>query len=328
MGPSLVVRFLLNTPLLVLVQRIDNRAEFNDLILLSYGTMTNNDKLKKSVKKRAFGSLPSASAWKPLDQRGLDLIGIFAGYAYPGNFPMQFKTRPGWYCLLITGGTGDLHFADKIWKVKRGDLFIISPSCASGWSGQKDQRLYLYFWHWLPAPFISFIKPNEGQYLHLQMTPSMIPPLIRLHANCREAVRNADHLIQFRLHKLRLETELLLAQNISKPGFSQSAIHFKLALHWIEEHMNKKRVIHALCCYLAISPATLERLFRRRLKMSPAVYLQKLKMERAKKLLQEGNLLVKQVSFSLGYKNHSSFTRAYKRHIGVNPREHYSTPGK
>lgn len=282
--------------------------------------MMKNDKGSESIIKQAIKLPASVSALKPLEEPGLDLMECFAGPALPGNFPMPMAPRTEWHYVLVTGGQGRLHYPDKTWTPKRGDFFIAHPSCLRGCSGQKGERLYRILWKWRTPPLIPFIKPEEGQYIHIKMPEQTIWKLQRLSAACLRELQNIDNLIQFKLYKLRIEIELLLAQGRNVPDLTKrSSSQFDLALNWMEEHLAEKGVIGSLCRYLAVSPATLNRLFRQHVKISPAVYLQNLKIQNAKKLLREGNLLVKEVAYYLGYKNPNNFSRAFKRQTGIEP---------
>ncbi|MFH1476445.1 MAG: AraC family transcriptional regulator, partial [Verrucomicrobiota bacterium] len=213
-----------------------------------------------------------------------------------------------------------MHVQDKALRLKRGEMIIMSPTCRRGYTGQKGKRYYRNYWAWRSPPLIPFIKPEEGQYLIIKLSEQKIRRLQSLHAVCRKIVRRPDQFTQFKLHNIRREIDLLLAQTHVAPDLSETpALQFTLARRWLEEHITMHDAIGALCEYLVISPATLNRLFHRQLKISPAAYLRKLKMKTAQTWLQSGNSSVKAVAYQLGYKHPEAFSRAYRRHAGVGP---------
>ncbi|MFH1475989.1 MAG: AraC family transcriptional regulator [Verrucomicrobiota bacterium] len=248
---------------------------------------------------------------------------VFAAVAAParsGSFPRPLMTRTVWYYTLVLGGNCYMHVPGKALRLKRGDMLVMSPTCRRGYTGQKGRRYYRIYWAWRSPPLIPLIKPEEGQYLMMKLSEQKIKRLQFLHVACRKILRRLDQFTQFKLHNIRREIDLLLAQTRVTPDVTKTpAMQFALAVRWIEEHMMMRDAIGALCEYLAISPATLNRLFHRRLKISPAVYLQKLKMKYARTLLQSGNLSVKAVAYQLGYKHPNDFSYAYKHHIGTAP---------
>ena len=53
--------------------------------------------------------------------------------------------------------------------------------------------------------------------------------------------------------------------------------------------------------------------------MPPLKYLQRIRMEKAKRLLQETDATITEIALSLGYPNLYSFTRAFKIYYKVPP---------
>jgi len=61
------------------------------------------------------------------------------------------------------------------------------------------------------------------------------------------------------------------------------------------------------------------RLFKDYTGLSPYQYFLQLKIHRARHLLQEGNLSVKEVAFELGFDNQYYFSRIFKKKTGRSP---------
>lgn len=64
------------------------------------------------------------------------------------------------------------------------------------------------------------------------------------------------------------------------------------------------------------------RLFRRTTGSSPAGYAAQRRIERAKTLLREDQMVVKQIAYSCGFETPSAFSVAFRRHTGMSPREY------
>lgn len=56
--------------------------------------------------------------------------------------------------------------------------------------------------------------------------------------------------------------------------------------------------------------------------MPPIKYINNLKMTRAKELLSSGMYTVSEVCFLSGYKDESYFSREFKKHFNLSPREY------
>lgn len=72
----------------------------------------------------------------------------------------------------------------------------------------------------------------------------------------------------------------------------------------------------------SISESKLKYLFRENFNTSPYAYFQKLKIEHAKKLLLDGKKSVTEIAEMLGFQTIHYFSRFFKKHVGISPREY------
>ena len=63
------------------------------------------------------------------------------------------------------------------------------------------------------------------------------------------------------------------------------------------------------------------RLFKAETSFSPKQYLRDLRMKEAQELLNQSFLSVKEIAVSLGFEDHSQFSRDFKRYCGCAPSE-------
>jgi transcriptional regulator GlxA family with amidase domain len=83
-----------------------------------------------------------------------------------------------------------------------------------------------------------------------------------------------------------------------------------------------------LAAYLAVSERTLNRHFRQAVGDAPLTYLQTLRVEVAKRLLEKGGIAVDVVSQRVGYGDLSTFRQLFKRKTGLSPREYQRRFGR
>ena len=74
--------------------------------------------------------------------------------------------------------------------------------------------------------------------------------------------------------------------------------------------------ISNLCAQLSVPQWTLERLFKRHLKMTPSAYYRFLRLSQARNLLLNANCRISEVGSQCGFENPESFARAYKKQFG------------
>jgi transcriptional regulator GlxA family with amidase domain len=68
-----------------------------------------------------------------------------------------------------------------------------------------------------------------------------------------------------------------------------------------------------------LAPRTFKRRFKVATNHTPIDYVQRVRVERAKRLLETGHESVEQISWSVGYEDPASFRRLFKRVAGVSP---------
>lgn len=91
------------------------------------------------------------------------------------------------------------------------------------------------------------------------------------------------------------------------------------AQHWLQSNMTKELRISVLADALAISDRTLIRRFKAALGQTPLAYLQDLRLEAARALLETGDLSVEAIGGQVGYNDTSSFSRLFRQRIGMSP---------
>lgn len=88
-------------------------------------------------------------------------------------------------------------------------------------------------------------------------------------------------------------------------------------LHHIDENIS----VQLLAERLFVNRSYLSQVFKQCFDMTLLQYINMVKMERAKKLLQEGKLRTCEIAELLGFQDHEYFTKLFKKHIGMLPRD-------
>jgi len=92
------------------------------------------------------------------------------------------------------------------------------------------------------------------------------------------------------------------------------------AIEYMKNNYNSQDLnMSSLAEYLGISTVTLAVEFKNKMGISPSDYLAIVRIENAKVLLRETQLLVKEVSAAVGYEDDHVFTRRFKRYVGKTP---------
>ena len=71
-----------------------------------------------------------------------------------------------------------------------------------------------------------------------------------------------------------------------------------------------------------VTPRTLNRRFQGCVNMRPIEYIQAVRIEQAKRLLESKEVTIKSLAYQVGYSDISSFTRLFKRATELTPKEY------
>jgi transcriptional regulator GlxA family with amidase domain len=93
---------------------------------------------------------------------------------------------------------------------------------------------------------------------------------------------------------------------------------------YIETHIGEKVTVDLLADKCAMHRINFSRRFKRATKISPVDYIQRVKMEAAKRSLEAGRKNVSEVMYSVGYTDIKAFRTIFKKVAGISPLEYRS----
>jgi transcriptional regulator GlxA family with amidase domain len=100
------------------------------------------------------------------------------------------------------------------------------------------------------------------------------------------------------------------------------------AQEYIEQHYAQPITVSQLCQLLALSRRSFERRFKQATGFTVGGYIQRVRMEAAKKKLESEATLVNEVMYAVGYQDHKAFREAFKKITGLSPLQYRNRYGK
>ncbi|HEU5401809.1 MAG TPA: GlxA family transcriptional regulator [Terriglobales bacterium] len=91
---------------------------------------------------------------------------------------------------------------------------------------------------------------------------------------------------------------------------------------WVLENLAKDLSVEKLARRMGMSPRNFARVFREEMETTPAKYVQTLRVEAARRRLQESNTGLKAIAASCGFRNPDGLRSTFKRVLGVSPGEY------
>ncbi|WP_299923724.1 GlxA family transcriptional regulator [uncultured Pelagimonas sp.] len=101
--------------------------------------------------------------------------------------------------------------------------------------------------------------------------------------------------------------------------FGRQSHHLEQAIQVMKTSIEDPISPSQVAVQVGVSSRQLERLFSKHLNMSPKAFSTKLRLERARILLQQTDLAMIDVAIATGFQNTTHFSKLYKRRFGVTP---------
>jgi len=91
------------------------------------------------------------------------------------------------------------------------------------------------------------------------------------------------------------------------------------AQEFIEGHVNERLTVEQLALQSAMDRINFTRRFKKATQLSPADYVQRVKVEHAKRLFESTDMQINEVMYDLGYIDIKAFRETFKRIVGMTP---------
>ncbi len=188
----------------------------------------------------------------------------------------------------------------------------------SHWGYQDLFRKYYPKVRFRPEPNLAFADPT-GQIVSAGGTTSwhdLAIHIISRHCSPGEALRIA----KVYLLKWHGEGQLPYETLVRNNPHADSVV--RTCEKWLEDHYQEQGAIPRVVALSNVPERTLKRRFKIATGSSLIEYLQNLRVEEAKRLLEAGEISVDEISFEVGYEDPSFFRRLFKRRAGLTPSQY------
>lgn len=242
-------------------------------------------------------------------------------------------------CQVGSYGCGRFLVEGRPHELGPGDVFIARPGVVHQIvnTAAPEMELFWVSFLWLPEvrPSGSSLPAGEVRALFSSFAGS--PALVvadegerigllwqALRALARGGLRPAA---EPQLEGLMTTLLLAIAQAGSKlkvpperpNAVSRGAAKVQLALRYVHDNLCRRVPVSELAAQMNLSPRQLARLFSCHLGISPAAYIERARLDRAKALLKGMGTPIKEVAGAVGYESVHHFSRAFSRHFGLPP---------
>jgi len=210
------------------------------------------------------------------------------------------------------------------WTTTRGDLSLIPGGWRTTvWSEERSDFIQLE----LGNEFVRRAAGGSANDVDLPCLFTFADPL------CRELTLSMVAEAQTSGPAARMYVEsaaVVLAQRLaslkgrsvapgSRPGLPSEVL--RRAKEFLHGEMNRNPGITELSAAVGMNVDHFSRMFKRSTGLAPHQYLGNIRLERAKRLLAEGDAQIIEIAYEIGYANPSQFSAFFRKRTGLSPSE-------
>lgn len=115
--------------------------------------------------------------------------------------------------------------------------------------------------------------------------------------------------------------------NKTPVSFKQQNISIKKAMLYIENNYNKPISLTDIADAANLNPSYLSRLFKKENSLSVTEYLTQFRLEKAKELLKDTSMRLRDIAENVGFNDISYFSNTFKKYTGMSPTEYRTISG-
>jgi AraC family transcriptional regulator, transcriptional activator for feuABC-ybbA operon len=246
-----------------------------------------------------------------------------------GKFVTEIsRSLPHHELIFISNGSGSFWIKDRKYPFKKGMLLYVTPNVPFSLKIDAKNPVACYTVHFSCAS-ISF---NDGKFdiknetrmldrrhvLELKGVSLIQEQFERLSDIWHSKVPGYEFIAKTMLQQIIIA----IPQNIAKNDQNNaSSLKVEKIIQFMQQNIQNKVTIRELSKMVQMSEAYLSKSFKENTGYTIIEYFTKLKIDKSKELLIEGNKKVKEVSQELGFNDEFYFSRVFKRIEGINPSE-------
>jgi AraC-like DNA-binding protein len=236
--------------------------------------------------------------------------------------PIPVHSRGLWEFQAVVRGSCAPTFSAGREEAATKTLWIFPPTHSHGWTSDAPEPSEVYVFHFdIVLDALRKLVPERG-VAKVRLNDGQIRSIRNLYKSLKTCVNATDAYSELLTYEAIASLSLIVAvrMNRSAPvSESHQSNLVKNSLAWYEEHMTAGSALAEAAHKANISPSHLRRLYKSVLHQSPSHEFRKRRISRAKYLLAVTTLSVSEIAFATGYGSVSTFSRAFRRAIGVSP---------
>lgn len=133
-------------------------------------------------------------------------------------------------------------------------------------------------------------------------------------------VKNAS--AQYQYQQVKKLFQYIIHSLADKQPSESASSHISAAEKYIREHYESRVTLEDIANYVGLVPSYLSTIFKKKTGQTISGYLTNYRLERAKELLEDKNINIKQIYSKVGFNDYNYFITCFKKNYGCTPNQY------
>ncbi|WP_156289542.1 AraC family transcriptional regulator [Oceanobacillus salinisoli] len=261
--------------------------------------------------------------WKSKHLESMDCLhATYVHHAFSKHAHSEFAIG------VIEDGVEGFHYKGETQFGMKNNLVIINPEeVHTGYAAKTDGYTYRMIY-----PEKQLIEKLLGIENQTDKSQLFFKQVIITNREIVHLFLDLHYALEYSYSELEQKEKFFLFFNVLLQRFAEKSLrHVKgytlpqqriqLVKDYIHEYYYENITLSNLSELIGLSEYQFARTFTKQCGISPHVYLNKIRIENAKKLLEKGSN-ISEIAIDVGFVDQSHFSRRFKKALGVTPRQY------